>query len=129
MKQEEVLRIQEEVQAKDDETRRLQDEVVEARRRQEEVANALVNATTTPAHLNLRDVIDDDDEHVPNGHSHELDNGDMQHEDPVEGRTTQAEKNERLQNQLRVSYIIWPNISWTICIFLNSDLLFLFCRC
>lgn len=96
-----MQRIQDEVQAKDDETRRLQEEVQEARRRQEEVANALVNATTTPAHHHLKDM-DDDDEHVPNGHSHELDNGDMEHEDPVEGRTTQAEKNERLQTQLRV---------------------------
>lgn len=38
MKQEEVMRIQEEVQAKDEETRRLQEEVEAARKRQEEVA-------------------------------------------------------------------------------------------
>ncbi|CAL8125890.1 unnamed protein product [Orchesella dallaii] len=101
MKQEEVQRISDEVQAKDEETRRLQEEVVEARKRQEEVANALVTATTTPAHHHLKDM-DDDDEHVPNGHSQELDNGDIQYEDPVEGRTTQAEKNERLQSQLRM---------------------------
>ncbi|ODN03767.1 Moesin/ezrin/radixin 1 [Orchesella cincta] len=100
-KQEEVQRIQDEVQAKDEETRRLQEEVAEARKRQEEVANALVTATTTPAHHHLKDM-DDDDEHVPNGNSHELDNGDIQYEDPVEGRTTQAEKNERLQAQLRM---------------------------
>ena len=103
MKQDEVQRIQDEVQAKDDETRRLQEEVQEARRRQEEVANALVNATTTPAHHHLTDM-DDDDEHVPNGHhSHDLENGEFTHDDPVDGMTTQAQKNERLQSQLRVS--------------------------
>jgi len=46
--------------------------------------------------------MDDDDENVPNGHSHELDNGEFPHDDPMESRTTQAEKNERLQQQLRM---------------------------
>lgn len=101
MKQDEVKRIQEEVQAKDEETRRLQEEVEEARRRQEEVTHAMVNANSTPAHHHLTDH-DDDDESVPNGHSQDLASGDIDYEDPVEGMKTQAEKNERLQNQLRM---------------------------
>lgn len=101
MKQDEVQRIQDEVDIKNEETKRLQDEVADARRRQEEAASALVNATTTPAHHHLTDM-DDDDAHVPNGHSHDLENGDP-HDDPIESRITQTEKNERLQNQLRVS--------------------------
>jgi len=93
MKQEEVQRIQEEVQAKDEETRRLQEEVELARKRQEE-------ANATPAHHHLTDH-DDDDEAVPNGHSHELaSDGDMY--DPVDGMTTNVEKNERLQSQLKM---------------------------
>src|SRR5665811_1833086 len=102
MKQEEVMRIQEEVQAKDEETRRLQEEVELARQRQEEVAKALINAIpSTPAHLNLTDH-DDDDESVPNGHSQDLASGDDNYPDPVDGMTTHAEKNERLQSQLKV---------------------------
>jgi len=103
MKQEEVQRIQDEVQAKDEETRRLQEEVEAARKRQEEVANALINATTTPAHHHLTDH-DDDDEAVPNGHSHELASGDDVYADPVDGMQTQQEKNGRLQSQLMVLF-------------------------
>jgi len=102
LKQEEVRRIQEEVQAKDEETRRLQEEVEEARRRQEEVTAAMLNANATPAHHHLTDH-DDDDEDIPNGHmSSDLLTDGMEYDDPVEGRQTQAEKNERLQNQLRM---------------------------
>jgi len=103
LKQEEVRRIQEEVQAKDEETRRLQAEVEEARRRQEEVAAAMLSANTTPAHHHVAET-DDDDEAVPNGHDVDLIPGDGTLEDPIEGgRVTQAEKNSRLQNQLAVS--------------------------
>ena len=99
MKQEEVRRIQAEVQAKDEETRRLQMEVEEARRRQEEAAAAM----STPAHHHLRGDHDDDDADVPNGHGHDLDN-DMEYNDPIEGgRSTLAEKNQLLQNRLLVS--------------------------
>jgi len=101
IKQEEVRRIQEEVQAKDEETRRLQFEVEEARRRQEEVAAAMVQATTTPAHHMVLEG-DDDDEPVPNGHNIELPAGDLNWEDPMDGRQTQADKSERLQSQLRM---------------------------
>ncbi|OXA50335.1 Moesin/ezrin/radixin 1 [Folsomia candida] len=101
MKQEEVMRIQEEVQAKDEETRRLQEEVEAARKRQEEVANALINATTTPANHHLTDH-DDDDELVPNGHSQELYGGDGEYADPVDGMQTQSQKNEKLQSQLKM---------------------------
>jgi radixin len=103
LKQEEVQRIQEEVQAKDEETRRLQEEVEAARRRQEEVAAAMVSATTTPDHHHVAET-DDDDEAVPNGHNVDFDGGDMNYDDPIEGRQTHADKNERIQNQLRVSY-------------------------
>jgi hypothetical protein len=108
MKQEEVQRIQDEVQAKDEETRRLQEEVELARKRQEEVANAL---TTTPAHHHLTDH-DDDDEAVPNGHSHELASGDDNYGDPVDGMTTHAEKNERLQSQLKVRRVVFDGIDY-----------------
>jgi radixin len=101
LKQEEVRRIQEEVQAKDEETRRLQEEVEEARRRQEEVTAAMMNAHATPAHHHLTDH-DDGDDDVLNGHTEDLGSDDMEYDDPVEGRRTQAEKNERLQNQLRM---------------------------
>jgi len=101
MKQEEVQRISDEVQAKDEETRRLQEEVEMARKRQEEVANALINATTTPAHHHLTDH-DDDDEAVPNGHSQDLASGDVDYVDPVDAMTTNASKNERLQSQLKM---------------------------
>lgn len=111
MKQEEVQRIQDEVQAKDEETRRLQEEVEAARKRQEEVATALINVTATPAHHHLADH-DDDDEAVPNGHSHDLGSGDVEYPDPVDGMKTQAEKNERLQSQLKVRL---SSKSWHAC--------------
>lgn len=104
MKQEEVMRIQEEVQAKDDETRRLQEEVEAARKRQEEVANALISATTMPAHHHLEDE-DDDDQAMPNGHSHEFASGEGDYLDPVDGRRTAAEKNSQLQSKLQVCFI------------------------
>lgn len=95
------MRIQVEVQAKDEETRRLQEEVEEARRRQELAAKEMLNATTTPAHHHVTDH-DDDDEAMPNGHSQELASGDMDYDDPVDGMRTHAEKNQRLQDQLKV---------------------------
>ena len=98
-----MRRIQEEVQAKDEETRRLQYEVEEARRRQEEVAAAMLNATTTPAHHMVAEG-DDDDEPVPNGHDIDLHGGEMNYDDPIDGRRTLAEKNERIQNQLQVRF-------------------------
>ena len=100
LKQEEVRRIQEEVQAKDEETRRLQEEVEEARRRQEEVAAAMVIATTTPAHHHVTETSDDDDDAVTNGH--ELVGGDENYVDRLNDRQTHAERNERIQQQLRV---------------------------
>lgn len=83
MKQEEVRRIQEEVQAKDEETRRLQMEVEEARQRQEEAAAAMISASATSVHDHVAET-DDDDEAVPNGHDVELHAGDGV-EDPIEG--------------------------------------------
>lgn len=61
----------------------------------------MIIATTTPAHHHLTDH-DDDDESVPNGHSQELDPGDVEYPDPVDGMTTHAEKNLSLQSKLKV---------------------------
>ncbi|GAB6025216.1 hypothetical protein CHUAL_010637 [Chamberlinius hualienensis] len=105
MKQEEVSKIQEEVNLKDEETRRLQEEVEEARRKQEEATAALVAATTTPQHHHVTE-----DEHEEND---DLTNGevtaDLEEYDensdiprPEEERITLAEKNERLQQQLKM---------------------------
>lgn len=107
LKQEEVQRIQEEVNVKDDETRRLQDEVEEARRQQELVKEALLQATSTPQHHHVaeteHDENENDEEAMANGDvSRELNTSDEPIIDPVEERKTHAEKNERLQNQLKL---------------------------
>ncbi|XP_046656221.1 moesin/ezrin/radixin homolog 1-like [Daphnia pulicaria] len=110
-KQVEVQRIAEEVQHKDDETRRLQEEVEEARRRQEEAAAALIAATTTSQHQHVNegdhDEGEDEDEDTPNGDisagNDLISESDINSiRDPVEDRLTLAEKNERLQNQLKM---------------------------
>lgn len=103
-KQMEVMRIQEEVQAKDDETRRLQEEVEAARQKQEAATQALAAAATTPKHHHVQENEDDDD-----GENDEMSNGNVSHNlatdsdiiDPIEERRTLAERNERLQNQLK----------------------------
>ncbi|KZS17755.1 Moesin/ezrin/radixin 1, partial [Daphnia magna] len=100
----------EEVQRKDDETRRLQEEVEEARRRQEEAAAALIAATTTPQHQHVNegdhDEGEDEEDETPNGDisagNDLISESDINSiRDPVEDRLTLAEKNERLQNQLK----------------------------
>ncbi|KAI9559860.1 hypothetical protein GHT06_013867 [Daphnia sinensis] len=111
-KQVEVQRIAEEVQRKDDETRRLQEEVEEARRRQEEAAAALIAATTTPQHQHVNEGDhdegeDEEDDDTPNGDISAgkdlISESDINSiRDPVEDRLTLAEKNERLQNQLKM---------------------------
>merc|ERR1719481_2136863 len=55
----------------------------DARKRQEEASQAHIAATTTPKHHHLQDIDEDD------------------LRDPVDERLTLAEKNERLQSQLR----------------------------
>lgn len=60
------MRIQEEVNLKDEETRKLQEEVAEARRRQEEAAAALLDATT-PQHLNVHEDEHEENDDMVNG--------------------------------------------------------------
>jgi len=100
-KQEEVLRIQAEVNDKDEETRRLQEEVEEARRKQEELALA----AATPQHHHLAETEQDETSDVvttANGDvSRDLAMSDEPITDPVTDRRTMAERNERLQSQLK----------------------------
>uniref|UniRef100_T1ILC8 Moesin/ezrin/radixin homolog 1 n=1 Tax=Strigamia maritima TaxID=126957 RepID=T1ILC8_STRMM len=102
-KQVEVQRIQEEVELKDEETRRLQAEVEEARDKQEKVNAALIAATTTPQHHHLRENEHDENDELVNGEvGADFSNEDMMNlPRPEDGRITQAEKNERLQHQLK----------------------------
>lgn len=103
-KQEEVQRIQTEVELKDSETRRLQDEVEEARRKQDEAA-ALLAAATTPQHHHVAEDggVDDGSDHGEESGGGDLHQAPDDLVDPVEARTTLAEKNERLHNQLKVT--------------------------
>ncbi|XP_018006435.1 moesin/ezrin/radixin homolog 1 isoform X2 [Hyalella azteca] len=98
-KQEEVLKIQEAVNLKDEETRRLQEEVEEARRKQQE----LLLASSTPQHHHLQETdADETNDVAANGDvSRDLNTSDDPIVDPIEDRRTIAEKNERLQNQLK----------------------------
>merc|ERR1719508_694579 len=79
----------------------------EARRRQDEASQALIAASTTPKHHHLQEMDgasddDEDDEKMTNGDtSRDLMNYDDDVNDPVNERITLAEKNERLQSQLR----------------------------
>lgn len=88
-------------------------QVEEARRRQEEAAAALIAATTTPQHQHVNEGDQDegdDDEETPNGDVSGgrdlISESDLSNSirDPVEDRLTLAEKNERLQNQLKVRF-------------------------
>lgn len=100
-KQEEVVRIQQEVEQKDEETRRLQDEVEEARRKQDEVKQALLAATTTPQHHHVQENEHDEDDELVNGDvSRDLATDDNI-VDPIEERRTLAERSERLHDQLK----------------------------
>merc|ERR1719244_1370388 len=128
-KRSEVEEIVTEVQRKEEENRQLQAEMEEARKRQGEASKALIAASTTPKHHHLQvaqywkhfpekrtegfrtsrvllEEVDDDDEEdeekMMNGDtSRDLMNYDDDVSDPVNERITLAEKNERLQNQLR----------------------------
>jgi radixin len=101
-KQEEVMRIQSEVETKDEETRRLQEEVEEARRIQEEAAAAALAAAATPKHHHVTENENDDNDEMVNGHESQDFDTDMDIIDPVEERRTLAERNERLQDQLKM---------------------------
>lgn len=80
--------------------------MAEARRKHEEATLALVAATTTPKHHHVNDYEEEDndeEEHMTNGgdtsRDLRLDNEEIN--DPVSDRLTLAERNERLQNQLK----------------------------
>merc|ERR1711956_105985 len=104
-KAEEVAEIQNAVQNKEDENMLLQSEMAEARRKHEEATQALIEATTTPRHHHVQENDDDeldDEENSMNGeHSTDLRDNDDEINDPVDDRLTLAQRNERLQNQLR----------------------------
>lgn len=69
----------------------------------QEATQALIAATTTPRHHHVQENdVDDDDEELPNGDtSQDLRNDEDEINDPVNERLTLAERNERLQSQLR----------------------------
>lgn len=102
MKQQEVMRIQEEVNLKDEETRKLQEEVAEARRRQEEAAAALLDATT-PQHHHVQEDEHEENDNLVNGEF----GSDFSRDDsinlprPEEDRITQVSKEKHLQDQLK----------------------------
>jgi len=105
-KKTEVEDIVAEVKRKEDENRALQQEMEEARKRQDEASQALIAATTTPKHHHLQEMDgtsdDEDEERMANGDlSRDLRQDDDDLRDPVNERLTLAEKNERLQSQLR----------------------------
>lgn len=103
LKQEEVSKIQEEVNIKDEETRRLQQEVEDARRRQEEATAALVAATTTPQHHHVQEDENEENDELTNGEvTADLGEYDADIPRPEEERQTLAEKNDRLQQQLKM---------------------------
>jgi len=104
----EVEEIVSEVQRKEEENRQLQAEMEEARRRQDEASQALIAASTTPKHHHLQEMEgdsdndEDEESKMTNGDtSRDLMNYDDDVNDPVNERITLAEKNERLQSQLR----------------------------
>lgn len=87
-------------------------EVEEVRRKQEEATAALIAATSTPQHHHVAEQEEtEENDDIPNGDiSKELYTSDEPIEDPIEERRTLAERNERLQNQLKVSKKIFKCI-------------------
>merc|ERR1711881_540660 len=101
-KAEEVSTIHNQVQNKERENMELQSEMAEARKKHEEATQALIGATTTPRHHHVEENDDEEDDNEINGDtSRDLRNDDDDINDPVEERLTLAERNERLQNQLK----------------------------
>jgi len=91
------------VRTKEDENSALQSEMESARQKHEEATKALVAATTTPGHHHVRDLDEEeDDNHLQNGDtSRDLRMDSDEIVDPVDERQTLAERNLRLQDQLR----------------------------
>ena len=68
----------------------------------------MILASSTPQHHHLAENDQEEMDEVPNGDiSAELNNSEDPIVDPVEDRKTLAEKNERLQNQLKVCFILF----------------------
>lgn len=88
---------------KDEETRLLQEELRRAHEEMEEKQRALSEAMTTPRTLLVSETEHDDDEdESTNAHSHELEVDENSFlARPEEDRLTQAEKNERMNQQLK----------------------------
>lgn len=76
----------------------LQEEVEEARRKQEEAAAAALAAAATPKHHHVAER-DNEEDDINNDEDLETDTNIV---DPIEERRTLAERNERLQDQLKV---------------------------
>jgi len=101
-KQDEVSTIYKQVKTKEDENMALQSEMESARMKHEEATKALFAATTTPGHHHVRDYEEEDDETLANGDtSRDLRMDQDEIIDPVDERQTLAERNLRLQDQLR----------------------------
>lgn len=101
-KADEVSTIHNQVQNKERENMELQSEMAEARKKHEEATQALIAATTTPRHHHVEENDDEEDDNEINGDTSKdlrIDDDDIN--DPVEERLTLAERNERLQNQLK----------------------------
>merc|ERR1712168_83796 len=98
--QEMMERLRESKDLEAEERQRLEDEI---RTKHEEATQALIEATTTPRHHHVQENDDDeDDEPNMNGdNSTDLRDNEDEIHDPVDDRLTLAERNERLQNQLR----------------------------
>jgi len=100
-KQNEVSTIHEQVRAKERENQELQSEMADARKKHEEATQALLAATTTPKHHHVAEHDDEEDDLQNGDSSRDLRNDDDDINDPVNDRLTLAERNERLQSQLR----------------------------
>jgi radixin len=94
----ELERRAQEAALKEEESRRLQEELRRTQLEMEEKQRALQEALTTPQQLHVREQEEDDDD--SHSHSHELEI-DENAARPEEDRLTQAEKNERLNKQLK----------------------------
>jgi hypothetical protein len=67
----------------------------------QEATEALVAATTTPRHHHVQENDDEDDDATNGDTSRDLRLDDGEIDDPINDRVTLAERNERLQGQLK----------------------------
>lgn len=81
-------------------------EVEEARQKKEEANRQLLAVSTTPQHHHVEENDHDENDDLPNGDVTKDLEIDSSIVDPVEERRTLAEKNERLQDQLKVRWTI-----------------------